>query len=254
MSIAYDLPGCMSNAQESDDLRDLSEPSCETTSRCKRIPAPPSTTFRRAATTLAVLAALLAGALFPQAHQKAATEAATPMMYATRSTPQVSVQATDSEAAVSEVDLALGQPQAAPSASVEASNTSTSSAASADVAQIAMAYVGYPYAYGAAGPYAFDCSGLTQFVYSQVGVYLPHSAGGQFSWAYGQILGSMSELQPGDLVFFANTYGYGISHAAIYIGNGMMVSAGTPWTGVALENIYAGYWLSHYAGALRPYR
>ncbi len=125
--------------------------------------------------------------------------------------------------------------------------------ASGDVANIALSYVGYPYAYGAAGPGAFDCSGLTQWVYRQVGVWLPHSASGQYG-AAGTHVG-MNALLPGDLVFFAGTYpAPGITHVAIYVGNGRMVSAGTPATGVTVENIYSGYWISKFVGGLRVAR
>jgi cell wall-associated NlpC family hydrolase len=69
------------------------------------------------------------------------------------------------------------------------------------------------------------------------------------------MISSINELQPGDLVFFAGTYAApGITHNAIYVGNGRIVSAGTPQTGVALENINAPSWSSKWVGGLRPYR
>ena len=125
---------------------------------------------------------------------------------------------------------------------------------SEDAAAIARKYVGAPYRYGGAGPRSFDCSGLTMFVFGQVGVKLPHNAAGQYNTA-GERIGSMAALAPGDLVFFVRTTGRrGISHAAIYVGDGHMVSANTPRTGVQLNSIYSAYWSSRFAGGLRVYR
>ena len=117
---------------------------------------------------------------------------------------------------------------------------------------IARRYVGSAYRYGAAGPRAFDCSGLTQFVYRQLGVNLPHKARLQYSERYGKRIATMSALRPGDLVFFKNTAGPGITHTAIYVGEGMMVTANTPRQGVRLQSIYSSYWRRHWAGGLRP--
>lgn len=127
--------------------------------------------------------------------------------------------------------------------------------ASGDVASYAMRFVGYPYVYGGASPGGgFDCSGLMQYVYRQYGVYLPRVAAAQYSTAYGAAVGSMSNLAPGDLMFFAGTSGPGISHVAMYIGGGSMVHAMTPSLGVGVSNIWEGYWVGHYYGAIRPYR
>ncbi len=126
--------------------------------------------------------------------------------------------------------------------------------ASGDVASMAWAYVGYSYRWGGESPSGFDCSGLTKYLYRQVGVSLPHSAAGQYSSAYGTFIGSMSNLQPGDLLFYAGTAGPGITHVGIYVGDGIMVNAMTPASGVGAVSIYSSYWLNHYYGALRPYR
>jgi cell wall-associated NlpC family hydrolase len=126
--------------------------------------------------------------------------------------------------------------------------------ASGDVAGFAMQFVGYPYIYGGASPSGFDCSGLVQYVYAQYGVHLPHNAAAQFSTAYGVNIEDMSTLAPGDVVFFANTSGPGITHVGIYIGGGRLVHAMMPGLGVQVSNLYESYWISHYAGAIRPYR
>ncbi len=77
---------------------------------------------------------------------------------------------------------------------------------------------GDPYVWGAAGPTAFDCSGLVLWAYAQEGISLPHYTGDQ--WNMGVHV-SRSQLQPGDLVFFFAD----ISHVGLYIGNGLMVDA-----------------------------
>lgn len=120
------------------------------------------------------------------------------------------------------------------------------------VSAFARKLVGYPYRWGAAGPRAFDCSGLTLYVYRQFGINLPHKASLQYSTRYGRRIASMSDLKPGDLVFFRNTAGPGLSHSAIYVGNGMMVTANNPRQGVRYQTITTSYWRSHWAGGIRP--
>ena len=85
----------------------------------------------------------------------------------------------------------------------------------------AMAQVGKPYMYGAAGPNAYDCSGLTMAAWGAAGVGLPHSASAQYG--SGTHI-SASQLQPGDLVFYYSP----ISHVGMYIGNGQIVHAPQP--------------------------
>ena len=84
----------------------------------------------------------------------------------------------------------------------------------------ALAQVGDPYVWGAGGPDAFDCSGLTQYAYAAAGTSLPHSS--RMQATMGSAV-SRSELQPGDLIFYYSP----VSHVAMYIGNGQMVHAST---------------------------
>lgn len=105
----------------------------------------------------------------------------------------------------------------------------------------ALAQVGDAYVYGAPGPSAFDCSGLTMFAWAAAGVALPHSSSAQFA---GGVRVSASELQPGDLVFYYTP----ISHVGMYIGNGMIVDAANPGTGVRTAGLYS----MPYVGAVRP--
>jgi cell wall-associated NlpC family hydrolase len=127
-------------------------------------------------------------------------------------------------------------------------------AASGDAAALATQFVGYPYVWGASGPGAFDCSGLTWYVYRQMGISIPRTASAQFNSRYGAVISSMGSLAPGDLVFFVGTAGPGISHVALYIGGGQIVHAMSPGYGVQISNLYDRYWSSHYYAGLRIYR
>lgn len=98
---------------------------------------------------------------------------------------------------------------------------------------IAERYVGVPYLWGGASPSGFDCSGLVQYVYGQLGVSLPRTS--QQQATVGTPVPSLAQAQPGDLVFFAGSDGTPQSpgHVGIYIGNGLMVDA--PYTGSSVQ-------------------
>lgn len=99
-------------------------------------------------------------------------------------------------------------------------------------AAVSYAYkaIGSPYVWGATGPNAFDCSGLTQAAYRSAGVGLPRTTYAQI--ASGERV-PRSQLQPGDLVFFYQ----GISHVGLYVGNGQMIHAPNPSAPVRLAPI-----------------
>jgi cell wall-associated NlpC family hydrolase len=107
--------------------------------------------------------------------------------------------------------------------------------------RFAMAQVGKPYVYGAAGPSAYDCSGLTMAAWGAAGVGLPHSSSAQYG--YGTHI-SASQLEPGDLVFYYSP----ISHVGMYIGNGMIVNAENPSAGIRVAPLYS----MPFVGAVRP--
>jgi peptidoglycan DL-endopeptidase CwlO len=113
-----------------------------------------------------------------------------------------------------------------------------------NVETIALRYaldkVGDPYVWGAAGPDAFDCSGLVVWAYAQEGISLPHYTGSL--WNSGMHV-SRDQLEPGDLVFFFPD----ISHVGIWIGNGLMVDA--PQTGQDVQ-VQPVFW-DEYVGAVR---
>ena len=112
------------------------------------------------------------------------------------------------------------------------------------VVGIAMNELGKPYCWGANGPGSFDCSGLTSYVYGQMGVSLPHSSRAQYDC--GQHV-SRDELQAGDLVFFA--HGGTISHVGVYVGGGNFIHAPSTGDVVKISNLgdHDGY-----VGAVRP--
>jgi cell wall-associated NlpC family hydrolase/outer membrane murein-binding lipoprotein Lpp len=111
----------------------------------------------------------------------------------------------------------------------------------------AMAQIGKPYVWGAAGPSAYDCSGLVLAAYRSAGISLPRVSRAQ--WYAGPHV-SLGELAPGDLVFFARDVRAPstIHHVGIYIGGGAMVEA--PYTGSRVRTASIGR--SDYIGAVRP--
>jgi len=115
-----------------------------------------------------------------------------------------------------------------------------------NVLRAAYSVIGTPYVFGGTSPYGFDCSGFTQYAFARAGVSLPRVADSQFY--YGRQI-SMSQLRPGDLIFFT-TYEPGASHCGIYVGNGNFIHAGTS-TGVTVSSAFTGYWGARYYGACR---
>ena len=109
----------------------------------------------------------------------------------------------------------------------------------------AQKYVGTPYVWGGSTPETgFDCSGYVCWVYNQNGYNVGRTTANGL-WNKCQHI-SEAEAKPGDLVFFEGTYDtVGKSHVGIYLGNGMMVSAGDP---IKYANIHSSYWEKHLAG------
>ena len=141
--------------------------------------------------------------------------------------PQTKSQAEkDAEAAEQAAAEAAAAQAASRSAARESLSTTSSAAASvptppasatgAAIAKYSLNFIGYPYQYGGSSPSGWDCSGFVQYVFAQFGVSLPRTSGAMMS--VGSPVGSLAEAQPGDIIASAG-------HAAIYIGNGMVMNA-----------------------------
>lgn len=149
-------------------------------------------------------------------------------------------QATDAAAAAQ-----LAAPAAAAAGSSASSSSSSSSAVSSSAAptvpasggnaagqiaaSAALSKVGFAYMYGGNGPSAFDCSGLTTWAWAQAGISIPRTSYEQANFPSVPL----DQLQPGDLV----TYYQPTSHVAIYVGNGMVVSAADEALGIVLRAV-----------------
>src|SRR5207248_9404948 len=110
--------------------------------------------------------------------------------------------------------------------------------------QIAMGELGVPYVWGGASPSGFDCSGLTMWVYAQLGIQLDHYTVSQFN-AGPHV--AESDLAPGDLVFFEA----GIGHVGIYIGNDEFIHAPHTGTVVQISSLSDAWYSTEYQGAVR---
>lgn len=127
-----------------------------------------------------------------------------------------------------DVDVFLGNLQ---------SSAGAISAISGGVVGAAMSKLGAPYSWGAAGPDAFDCSGLMYWAYQQMGMTIPRTSSAQIS---GGTPVSRADLQPGDIVGYYS----GVSHVGMYIGDGKIVHAsdyGIPVQVVSVDSMpFAG--------------
>lgn len=128
------------------------------------------------------------------------------------------------------------------------------SSISARAVELARSRIGAPYVWGATGPDAFDCSGLVLWVYQSAsggGLQVPRTAQQQFEWA---VAIEPSQLQPGDLAFYENTYPSPdrITHVGIYIGGGIAVMATNTGDYVREVPLSDAYWSAHFVSAGRP--
>lgn len=115
-----------------------------------------------------------------------------------------------------------------------------------NVLAFAQRFIGVPYVFGGQTPRGFDCSGFLFYVLKNNGYQVSRNtaAGYWNQWT------PVSNPQPGDVVFFKNTYKAGISHAGFYLGNGKMIHAGD--NGITISNLSSSYYQKHFAGYRRP--
>ena len=148
--------------------------------------------------------------------------------------PQTESQAEKDQKAQEQAEAeaqAQAESQAASRSSDRASisvPTAPASATGQALADYALQFQGYPYVAGGNTPSGWDCSGFVQWVFAQFGVSLPHYSGAQMS--VGTAVGSIAEAAPGDII--VNT-----QHAAIYIGNGMVINALHPAQGTQVTSL-----------------
>ncbi|HEY2207801.1 MAG TPA: NlpC/P60 family protein [Gaiellaceae bacterium] len=157
---------------------------------------------------------------------------------------QIEAQAAARKAAAQQAQTTAPPPTsttgvAAPPVSVPVANPGVGHP---QAASIALQYLGVPYVWGGSSPSGFDCSGLVMYVYGRLGISLPHYTVAQ--WSATEPI-SMSQIQPGDLVFFD-----GLGHVGIYIGNGQFVHAPHTGTVVQIASL-SGYYASALVGARR---
>ena len=178
---------------------------------------------------LAASAALCAGALVSTAGQAQAA-------------PSTSAATTTATSATAATAVPAAAKVVAMTSAVATSTTSAVTGAlalSTAVVNTAASLIGRPYRWGGNGPYAFDCSGYTKYVYKTWGITIPRTAQQQYRASH-KI--AKSAIRPGDLVFFVSGgYAY---HVAIYAGNGMIWHAPHSGSSVQKVKIWTSAWVA----------
>jgi cell wall-associated NlpC family hydrolase len=153
---------------------------------------------------------------------------------------QEAIQAAAQAAAAQVIKQAQQQSDAAtssnPAATVDPTDAANGNQQGLAAVHAAESQIGVPYVWSGSSPgYGFDCSGLTMWAWGQAGVNLPHSAEDQY---YSVEHIPFSELQPGDLIFYA-AGGY-IYHVIMYVGNGQAIQAEQTGTTIAIAPVWPG--------------
>jgi cell wall-associated NlpC family hydrolase len=149
------------------------------------------------------------------------------------------------EAAARDAELARGGAVGGTGVAGDFTVSAPTAAAQAAI-EAALSMRGRPYQWGATGPGTFDCSGLTMWAYRQAGVSIPRTSRSQYA---GLPKVPLDQMQPGDLVFFANgSSPSSIHHVGMYLGGGQMVHA--PRTGDVVK--VSALWSNGVYGAVRP--
>jgi cell wall-associated NlpC family hydrolase len=128
-------------------------------------------------------------------------------------------------------------------------NRGSGSASGEAIVNYAQKFKGTPYELGGESPRGFDCSGFTWYVFNhEAGMDIGRTEDEQ--WKQGNSV-SRDAWQPGDLVFFENTFERGLSHVGIYMNGENFIHAENDDTGVVVSSMSSDYYKSHYAGARR---
>ena len=143
---------------------------------------------------------------------------------------------------------ALNGSSSTSSGSTSTSSTSTGSASGNKIVATAKQYLGVPYKWGGTDPSGFDCSGFVYYVLRCNGINVSRTQVPMYSEGTPV---SKSNLQPGDLVFFQNTYKAGLSHVGIYVGDGQFIHAPSSGRVVSYADLNSDYYVAHYYGAAR---
>lgn len=158
-------------------------------------------------------------------------------------TPDAVIEETTQEPAEKE-DEVVEQPEETPSEEPVAGMNDFGN----NIVATAQKYLGVPYVWGGKSPSGFDCSGFVYYVFNEAGYPLSRSM--TYQYKAGTPV-SKDELQPGDIVFFQNTYTTGMSHVGIYTGNGMFIHAPSTGKNVSYADLNSSYYINHWYGAVR---
>ncbi len=161
-----------------------------------------------------------------QAEQAAAAKAAATAAFNARVAAAQAAQAAAQVAQVASPSGSTGGSVGGSVGSVPTAPAPPLAAGAAGAVQAAESQIGVPYVWGGNTPAGFDCSGLVQWSYAQVGISLPHFSGAQFDDTTHIPL---ADIEPGDLLFYGPG---GDEHVAMYVGGGSMIEA--PYTGASV--------------------
>lgn len=233
------------------DFNQLDDPELIRVGQVLLVPLPAA--GQQAASVSSAAAPAATASQTPPPSPPAATAAASP--------PAATAQPTPTPAPTPKPAATAAQP-APPTTPTPATKPASSPAPRAPIAVLApppgaptdglpgagLKLLGSAYVWGGASPSGFDCSGFVWYIARQVGKSISR---GMFAQYNAGSHPARDQLQPGDLVFFQNTFAAGLSHDGIYIGNNQFVHAADEAAGVTISSLNTAYWSGHWFGATR---